>query len=122
METKLRKLWCSPHQPTKEQGANYILLKDVNPELFQKLINSPDNRDELEKLAEKLIVFAEKNNYEIYQPAGSPAFQFVLGYLSYPTQIKFNYAHTERESEDVPQEDGTIKKISIFRHKKFIEL
>lgn len=29
------------------------------------------------------------------------------------------YAYSERLSQDIPQEDGTVKKISVFNHKGF---
>lgn len=125
-------IWCSVHTPTTEQleelqswldeGDELMYLKDINPELFDTLINSPANNYELLGLAKALHELAREMSAILVQPSGSIAFQYMLGKVSmtnfYVTGILYSYS--ERVSEDIPQEDGSVKKISIFRHKCFV--
>lgn len=127
-------LWASPHNPTQEQleslssmYTNIVYFRDINADLFQKICNSPDNTDGLFRLAYNLISFAldyksevDADNLHIVQPAGSPAFQYVLGRLTSDEYINVVYAHSERVSVDEVQEDGSIKKMSVFKHKNWI--
>jgi hypothetical protein len=119
-----KNLWASPHSPTSEQiseACGFVFLKDINPALQDRLENSPDNLDSLNELATELLVFCKENNYNLYQPAGNPSFQFVLGStaMNY-LDVNIFYAYSERVSQDITQPDGSIKKVSIFKHKKFI--
>lgn len=124
-------VWASPHNLTEEQlealrFSKVEFLKEINPELFNELCNSPSDAIGLSKLAEKLC--KEMSGKAIIQPAGSPAFQCALGKeiearrnLSLPTP-KVIYAHSKRVSVDEMQEDGTVKKVSIFKHEGWIFL
>lgn len=121
---KKQNLWASPHSPTSEQiseADGFIFLKDINPALQERLENSPDNLDSLNELAIELLNFCKENNYNLYQPAGNPSFQFILGSLAVNyLDIDIFYAYSERVSQDVAQPDGSVKKVSVFKHKKFI--
>lgn len=119
-----KNLWASPHSPTSEQiseADGFVFLKDVNTALQDKLENSPDDLASLNELATELLDFCKENEYNLYQPAGNPSFQFVLGStaMNY-LDVNIFYAYSERVSQDVAQPDGSIKKVSIFQHKKFI--
>ena len=126
----LKNIWCSIHQPTAEQLeelGNVAMLQKLNPELQAKLNNTPSTKEGLYKLAEELLVVC-KGYDNIVQPGGSPAFQYCLGiqamselpnniggtYFLYAVSVK--YAHSVRASEDILQDDGSIKKISVFKH------
>jgi|SRR5690625_115880 len=128
-------LWASPHIPTKEQldslqkeFSKVEFLKEINPGLFAEICDSPADRDELRKLAEKLCEATAGK--ALIQPAGSPAFQFALGkeikdrrggWYETPTpRPSVVYAHSKRVSVDEIQEDGTIKKVSIFKHESWV--
>jgi hypothetical protein len=116
-------LWCSIHQPTKEQIAELdeiVFLADVNPLLQDKLNNSPIDAKELRELAREFITFVIENNYFPVQVGGSIAFQYTLGRISAEIPFAVKYAHSERVSVDEPQADGSVKKISVFKHVKFI--
>ena len=125
---KKKFIWASAHQPTKEQ-LNYlnlkgdiIYLKDIAPNIFNELTNLKLDSD-LEGLASSLVTIAKKHT--LVQPAGSPAFQAVLGmYRASHIYGDFGlwYAYSERVSQDMPQPDGSVKKISIFQHKGWVEV
>lgn len=119
-----KKLWCSPHQPLTEQGEDFIMLKHINPDLFQKIINTPEDIDEMRGLAYDLSTYAHEMGYNIYQPAGNPAFQFILGQLlaTHFENVSVFYAYSERVSMDEIQPDGTVKKVSVFKHKCWIKV
>jgi len=129
MYRSLSLLWCSPHQPTIEQLSSLegelFYLKDVCPSLMERIVNCPDNRSELYKLAEDLFMFS-LGKYELVQPGGSPAFLFALGTVSVADdgarQGLFRFAHSERMSEEAIQPDGSIKKISTFKHLGWIKM
>jgi hypothetical protein len=133
-------MWASAHQPTKEQlvdltsQGKVIYLKEINLQLFNKITNLKIDSN-LYRLAQELIATTVAQNLPeekciLVQPAGSPAFQYTLGeintfnivsaYISpapggRPT-IEIVYSFSERVSQDIPQEDGTVKKVSIFKH------
>jgi len=121
-----KNLWASPHSPTSEQiseACGLVFLKDINPALQERLENSPDNLDSLNELAIELLNFCKESNYNLYQPAGNPSFQFILGAASMNynyLDVNIFYAYSERVSQDVAQPDGSVKKVSVFKHKKFI--
>jgi hypothetical protein len=128
-------LWCSPHQPTIEQLSSLegelFYLKDVYPSLMERIVNCPDNRGELYELAEDLFMFS-LGKYELVQPGGSPAFLFALGTVSVADDgarqglwgilFDIRFAHSERVSEEAIQPDGSIKKISTFKHLGWIKM
>jgi len=126
-------LWASIHKPIKVQleqlKGNIIYLKD-NLSLYNKMINNDPDAD-LKELALELLTYAKELSVDyIVQPSGSPAFQLCLGVelgidmgtgYEYYSSIGILYAYSVRVSEDITQEDGTVKKVSIFKHEKFIE-
>lgn len=120
-------LWAAAHDMTPEQRESLtsegevILLKEVNPEFYQELLNSPDNAMDLKNLASNLLSIADANDAILVQPAGSPAFQLALGIANFIPDMHIRYAHTKRVSKDVPQEDGTIIKTSTFKHEGWIK-
>ena len=117
-------LWCSPHTLTSEQFGslnemgNIIYLKDVNPELMARLINTPSDRNECKILANDVYELSESLDAKIVQLGGSPMFLFVAASVIGTGRVIF--ADSERVSEDIPQADGSVKKISIFKHRGWI--
>ena len=115
----MKSLWCSAHSmtPDQEWGKNIFMLKDVNPGLHEKLLNCPSDKEELMNLAISLLEYAKKNEISyILQPAGSLAFQFRLGICAPDYPVTIVYAHSERQSVDVDNGDGTVTKTSVFKH------
>ena len=128
-------IWCSVHVPSAEQISELksewwdmhdelVMLKDIYPSTQEFLNNCSDEYDELVQHAKDLHEIARSENAVLVQVGGSLAFQYVFGKIR---MTNFNmtcvlYAHSERVSEDIPQEDGSVKKVSIFKHKRFISV
>ena len=138
MQTKNKKmktkkyLWASPvHKPTEEQISELLAqgtvdyLKEVRPELANKLANCPADKAELNDMAQELLYLQKENRYILVQPGGSPAFQYQLGVRHSEKYPKGDctgsilYAHSERVSVEVEQADGSVVKTSVFKHVKF---
>jgi len=116
----MKKLWCSPHKPLPEQGEGFFMLGDVNPELQQRLNNTSAEVKELYALAKELLEFAQRGKFDLFQPGGSPAFQFILGNLASNSPIRIFYAHSERVSVEKTLPDGRVEKTSVFKHRGWI--
>ena len=117
-------LWCSPHTPTSEQleslnnMGNLMFLRDIHPSLMARLMDTPSNRKDCMILADNISELAEKHNAIIIQLGGSPLFLVMAaGVIGSGRMI---FADSERISEDIPQADGSVKKVSIFKHKGWI--
>jgi len=127
---KNKVLWCSVHEPTPEQLNSQLLsggfdkLSDIDEELMGRLANSPGVVADLKKLAIDLLIRTQQLGYEtIVQPSGSLAFQHVLATVMFvhdELEVMVAYAHSERQSVDQVQEDGSVRKVSVFRHKHWI--
>jgi hypothetical protein len=117
-------LWCSPHTPLPEQldslnkMGNLIFLKDIAPFTMEMITNTPSNRDECKDLADTISMLAENHNAKIIQLGGSPLFLVLAGPIIGSGRMLF--AESDRISEDIPQADGSVKKVSIFKHKGWI--
>ena len=117
-------LWCANHTPTIEQHislndmGNIIHLKDIAPELAERLSNTPSSRSECRVLAMDISELAERIEAKIIQLGGSPLFLVMASPIIGSGRMIF--ADSERISEDIPQADGSVKKISIFKHKGWI--
>jgi len=130
MEKKL--LVMIQHQLTPEQlqelndlgfdNDNIEYLRDIDPALFGQVSNCPGDTTGLWKLASDMHTACDWY-HAVLLPIGSPAFMtmftsLLFGDESLPPKLLFS--HSERESEDIPQEDGSVKKVSTFKHKHFI--
>lgn len=117
-------LWCSAHTPTKEQiqslntMGQVMFLKDVKPSLQEKINNCPADRGELMSLAQELNKIRLDLDCTIVQLGGSPMFLYIAGATinSCLSKQVLIFAHSERVSVDIPQEDGTVVKTSVFKH------
>lgn len=121
-------LWCSPHQPTAEQLSSLqnegevVFLKDVAPALMERLGDTPRDRQGMFDLALEVQEVAIQRDAKIVQLGGSPAFLFVAGAAinSALSKGRIIFADSERVSEDQLQPDGSVRKVSIFRHRGWI--
>jgi hypothetical protein len=121
-------LWCSAHTPTSEQleslqlMGQVLFLKDVNPSMQERINNCSSNREELLGLVKELSGLRLELDCTIVQLGGSPLFLYIAGATINGCRSKnvILFADSERVSEDIPQADGSVKKISIFKHKGWI--
>ena len=117
-------LWCSAHTPTKEQinslseMGELVFLKDVDASLQDRINNCSSDRVELLKLADDINALRLQMDCTIVQLGGSPLFLYIAGAMINGCMSKsvLLFAHSERVSVDVPQEDGTVVKTSVFKH------
>lgn len=123
-----RFVWAhTAHKITEEQEACLVGIESVElpSDLADKLSNNYEGQN-LHILAHELLDWCIDNsiNYLI-QPSGSLAFQMALGqawemYASDGNAVPWiYYSYSERVSEDIPQEDGTVKNVSIFNFQGF---
>lgn len=109
----------------KELGEEVTFLKDLDPELFQQLSNCPGDWLALHELASQLFLLLRNNGYKkVVLPIGSPAFMYTFAEILISGRIcninlKAVFAHSERKSEDILQEDGSVRKVSTFEHQFF---
>ena len=133
METTF--IWAAAHEMTPEQestlNGSIKMLKDIDPQLHNELCNLSKDSD-LVGLVWDLLKIAE--DAILVQPAGSPVFQNTLGVVSIMKRIgssldairiavdtqRIIYAYSKRVSQDIPQPDGSIKKISTFKHEGWV--
>lgn len=116
-------LVCMQHNLNQQQfnelkDYDIFYLKDVNPDLFKYLANCSSNEEELRNLSFQLIEVANKYSTTLL-PIGSPAFMYLFA-QEFLGDVLF--AHSQRMSVDEPQADGSVKKVSVFKHLKFIKL
>jgi hypothetical protein len=120
-------LWASVHKYSEAQRAELSLhvleLEQVSPELFSQLTNLAEDAN-LEQLATALLITARALKADLYQPAGSLAFQLTLGKmrerLGY--NVRIFYAKSRRISKEVTLPDGSVRKVSDFKHLGFQEV
>ncbi len=126
-------IWCSAHTPSAEQIAELksawgmeklVMLKDIYPSTQEFLNNCTSSKKDLIQHAEDLHEIARSEYAWLVQVGGSPAFQMCFGKVSM-VNMRMTYclyAHSERVSEDLLMEDGSVKKTSYFKHIKFIQV
>ena len=111
----------SNHQLTNEQVAELRNKWEVEvmelPEGLKQMWSNltPDNYKMVSN-AIKGFAFDEENEIVMLHVAGFPA---AVNYLCNEYPGTCLYAYSERVSVDVPQDDGSIKKVSQFKHKGF---
>lgn len=125
-ECKILNIWGSPHDITDEQKSelkgDLIHLRDVSKSLFETISSLKEDTD-IETVVSEMAVIVEayKAHYEnVYfiQPAGH---QLLMCYLGL-NHIPCKFAFSERVSEDKVMDDGSIRKISVFKHKCFMTI
>ena len=117
-------LWCPQHALTPEQsseldGFHIAKLADVDPGLFAALANCPADIGQLENLADELCQILPVVD-RVVLPIGSPLFQAILATKLVGWGGLVGFAHSVRESMDQTQPDGSVRKMAVFRHVKFL--
>jgi hypothetical protein len=115
-------IWASAHKPTQEQldslqkQGTLIFLGDIDEDLLSNMMDMQLDTD-LNALAFKLLSSVHPTHI-LVQPAGSPAFQNAIG--QHKGVIPVWYAFSKRVSEEVPQADGSVRKVTVFKHEGWV--
>ena len=105
--------------------SDIVHISDVNSELYLRMANSPQNSVELDTLACDVFNYIRRGEYtHIIFPLGSPALMYRIAFLFGTVERaglapRVLFSMTDRISEDIKQPDGTVKKVSIFKHKGY---
>lgn len=111
------------HTASQDQLAEGVFEPSDKTEI-QKLLtfNTIPSEVELETAAKTLAAIAVESGATYAMIGGAPFFMAPLESALKEVGIKPIYAFSVRESVDQPQEDGSIKKVAVFRHKGFVGL
>ena len=111
------------HRATAEQIADGVVdLKEEEQEQLKELLtfSEPPSYVVLERRAcEVGEMIAGK--YSKAMIGGAPYFMSPLEERLESMGIEVLYSFSKRESQEIPQEDGTVKKIAVFRHVGFVK-
>lgn len=111
------------HDSTREQ----VLAGVVEPEdkvAVRSLLtfNAIPSKEEVAERAEKLADAAFHAGTEAAMIGGAPYLMSALESALKDKGIKPLYAFSVRESADVTQPDGSVRKVAVFRHAGFVEV
>jgi hypothetical protein len=115
-------IWASADKPTQEQidslqeQGTLVFLNDLDEDLLNEMMNMQQDTD-FDALAFRLLSSVHPTHI-LVQPAGSPAFQNVIG--QHKGVIPVWYASGEHVSE-VPQIDDSVRKVTIFKHEGWVK-
>lgn len=119
----------TPEQASELAALGYtevVHLREANPELFASMANTPGEETGVVTAACNFLNEVQGGYAGVLLPLGSPALMFcfaqMTGKLSREYLPIFLFAHTERVAEDQGQEDGTVKKVAVFKHVRFLKL
>ena len=121
-------IWGSTHEITDEQReqieATYENILPLDTDLLGKVSNLQPE-DDFAELAFDVLAYAGDYEADLIQVGGNASFQTILG----ETRIKYFfdrddldsfvsliYAESRRESAEAMKGDGSVRKISVFRH------
>jgi hypothetical protein len=124
------------HNATDEQKAQLVVEPRMTKEKIKKLLTFEEipTKEEIESRATKLaeIAVSEASMYAgetdnvvwvtRVMLGGAP---YLMGALEKAVrECGFTpvYAFSKRESEEIPQPDGSVRKVQVFRHIGFVEV
>jgi hypothetical protein len=124
------------HVVTPEQEAQLVVEPRMTKEKIRKLLTFEEipTNEEIEARANELAriavseasMYAGETDNEVWitrvMIGGAPFFMGALEKAVRDCGFTPVYAFSKRESEDVPQPDGSVKKIQVFRHIGFVEV
>ena len=101
----------------KELREKYYEVVELSEDLKKKW--GSINIGSLLEVVDSICDFAKENNIHVAFVAGQLAANGLLVDLLRNYNIKSVFAFTDRVSEEVRQEDGSVKKVSVFKHRGF---
>lgn len=110
------------HDATLDQIAAGVVEPDNKARVRQLLTfeEMPSFRDVLERAA-ALATIAKESGCAFAMIGGAPFFMAPLEDALEDVGVGPRYSFTRRESEEVPQGDGTVRKTQVFKHVGFLE-
>ncbi len=124
------------HTVTAEQKAQLVVEPRMCKDEIQKLLTFEEipSKEEIESRATKLAriaaseaaMYAGDTESRLWitrvMIGGAPYFMGALEKSIRECGFQPVYAFSKRESEDIPQPDGSVKKVQVFRHTGFVEV
>lgn len=125
----MKKLFvCFSHRLTQDQiddfGGDIVVLKDINDELAAQSSQVPPELEEkdIKRLAADVVDAASKEDATHFYIAGEPTLVFHAMKLAKESGMQVIQSTTRRESEDIPQPDGSVKRVAKFKHVQWRKL
>lgn len=113
------------HVATPEQiVADVVDLPADDRARLQQLITFHviPSSEEIRERAEAVAQLAVKAGATTAMIGGAPFFMSALEKALCEAGVKPVYAFSVRESQDVVQADGSVRKVAVFRHAGFVEV
>jgi len=124
------------HNATPEQKAQLVVEPRMCKDKIRELLTFEEipTREEIEARAKELAriatseasMYAGDTDNEIWitrvMIGGAPYLMGALEKALRECGFTLVYAFSKRESEEIPQPDGSVKKIQVFRHAGFVEV
>jgi hypothetical protein len=109
------------HAATQAQLNNGV-IEPANKEQVQKLITFDDipTGSEMRFRAKALAQIAKESGASAAMIGGAPYFMSTLESALMNVHIEPVYAFSVRESQEVTQPDGSVQKVSVFKHAGFV--
>lgn len=107
------------HRATSEQieaGVQEMPLIDSSIMTFTEL----PTKEDIESRVAIIVSTAAKTGAKKAMIGGAPYLMTHLAKSLVVAGIEPLFAFTLRESEDIPQEDGSVKKVAVFKHAGFV--
>ena len=111
------------HDSTLEQQAQGVVEPKDKAAIRSLLtFSSIPSKEDVAERAEKLADAAFHADAEAAMIGGAPYLMSALERALKDKGVKPLYAFSVRESADVTQPDGSVRKVAVFRHAGFVEV
>jgi hypothetical protein len=112
------------HQLTDDQvndakaslGVNEVVQLVTDNALQARTIPASMSFRDVEMLANEIVTDAENQGATHFSIMGEPALVCSAMINAHHRDLTCVQSTTERVSQDLPQPDGTVKKVSVFKH------
>jgi hypothetical protein len=119
------------HKSSPEQISEGVvdLPPDLQGELnklltFEECPTHSSMKERAYYICNTIICYEVENNIKVktVMIGGATFFMSILETILKEFNYKFLYAFSKRESIEQPQADGSIRKVSVFKHAGFVEV
>lgn len=112
------------HQATPEQIAQGVVdLEPCDRDRLRTLLTFEEipSKEEIEQRAAAIASLAYWDS-DAAMIGGAPYLMPALSTALKNSNVQPVYAFSKRESVDMPQEDGSVRKVAVFKHVGFVEV